>query len=228
MTKRDVQRGLEELSDTYLRASTVDERLELTLEAVAAGKSSWVTQLIETCPRKSYTCVDMAYRYRVSAAHLCAMEALYDLETAFLRFLLLFRDWNDQQRDALLSEDEPGTEADGVSEEEVARRFADCLITYRAYDRFATSVLGVELGTWLSLHPNGPGIVDDLETVVAVNPALRARVETDLNAGGDRDIRCGHRLTRRCSRCPLRAAVDRVGRRRGGSSSTSVGCRRSG
>ena len=94
------------------------------------GQFGRVDQLIETCPTKTYECVDMAYQRRVLAVHLSAMEALYELETAFLRFQSVFRDWNAQQVDALLTEGEPATDA--AADSEVARRVADCVIIYRA------------------------------------------------------------------------------------------------
>ena len=114
--------------------------------------------------------------------HLGAMEAMYDLETAFLRFHPLLREWTDQRLGALLTEGDPSTDADPV-EGAVARRFADCVVTYRGYERFATEVIGVDLATWLALHHSGPPLVALLDDLVSLNPTLRARAEADLNEG---------------------------------------------
>ena len=183
MTKRRVERNLDALSDALLGELTVAERLALTLEMAAEGQETAVTRLIETCPTKSYVCVDMAYQRRVWAAHWWAMEAIYQLETAVLRFQPVLQDWTDQQFDALLTEEDPSAAADEAAEREVAQRFADCVIYYRAYDRFATEVFGVELATWLGLHPNGPALVDYLAEILPLHPAFRARAEAALQAG---------------------------------------------
>ena len=130
----------------------------------------------------------MAYQRRVWLADLGAMKALYGLKTAFLRFQPLYREWTAQQVDALLTEgepspDEPGPDADGGSVGEVARRFADCVITCRAYDRFATEVFGVKLATWLGLHSSGPALVEHVGELVTLNPDLCARAEAALREG---------------------------------------------
>ena len=224
MTKRDVERELDEISAELLAELTIDERVHLTVAAAAAGQPDRVERLHEACPTRTYDCTDLRYYYRVWQAHWWALEAMYRLEVAHLEFCWQLTGWTEARLTRLLEEaphdpaatgrtagDSSGADGDvndgdddeddvddvddgAVDDTDAARQvascFAACEVLRRAYERFATDVFGVDLASWLTLHPrgprratSGPALVETLEDQLQALPHIRARAETDLAAG---------------------------------------------
>ncbi|WP_265110756.1 hypothetical protein [Halosolutus halophilus] len=186
MTKRQVESGLEELRP-QLADLRHAERLQLALEAAAADEPAQLERLFETCPTRSSPRLDPAFERCFRQTTVEAMQALYDLQRVWLRFRGVHQRWCQQRLWVLLTDAEPPEPVPlQVSEETVADCYADCAIYYRAYDRLATDVLGVDLETWLgAFHPHGPPLVRTLSEDLEAYPGFRERAEAALREATD-------------------------------------------
>ncbi|WP_115864079.1 hypothetical protein [Halorussus litoreus] len=166
MTKRRLENEIDEVSKEVLGDLSPDERLQLVLEAQAAGNDRWVERLVGTCPRYHYRATDRAFTERGRLALLLGRHALYDLHTTLLHYELV----KQQQRFTTIvgiSRDEGLSDAarDRAAEraDHVNGLFADLYMQWHAYQQFAEAVLGVDLETWIGRHDEGALVLDAVE-----------------------------------------------------------------
>jgi len=166
MSKRRIASELDDLQDEVLSDLDPDERLSLFLEAAAADKDRWVDQLRETCATQEYVATDMAYTKRGDWALRFLQHAVYELHVALLRYEFLeFRQHTQWVLDGYRDE-----EPSDIALEQAADRaeylhhlFLELYSLYHSHRRFADDVLGVDLETWFTLHPEGTFVLDSVE-----------------------------------------------------------------
>lgn len=165
MTKRRLERDIEELTESFLGDLDADERLGHALEAHATGRPEWVDTLIETTPWWAGRCRDPQVSRTFRLAQLLAQRAVYDLTTLQLRHALR------QRENWLRREETPTSDADGGPPETALADPYDVLlrlhIRYHVYATFAEETLGVDLSTWLSIVPDGATIATETADLVA-------------------------------------------------------------
>lgn len=163
MNKRRLKNEIRELSDDRLGELGPETRFQYLLEAKAEGREYWVSRLRETCPQVDVRIADPAFTGRVRLALLLAYEAVYKLQTRYLRY-----EWvRTTQRDKLRIDherDEEPTDEEleqfAVRADELRELFAELYALYHSYHRFATEDLGVDPETWLALHPDGVAVFE--------------------------------------------------------------------
>ena len=169
MTKRRIDRDLDELSEAVLVDLAPTKRLQLLLESYAAEKKEWATKLRETCPRETYRSNDLAYVRRGQLAARFAQAAVYELHTTALyyknTYLHQLYNWViDLYRDEEPSEETLEEANDRV--EQLRALFVALYTQYYAWQRFADEVLGVELATWFELHYEGAAVLDIVRSII--------------------------------------------------------------
>lgn len=165
MTKRRLERDVAKVSDQLLTELEPVVRIRCLLEAHARGKDRWIDRLHKTCPPAQRPAVVMA----VQLALLWAYKAVYDLHTTALWLELLKTTQRavitvDLERDEEPPEDRVEQAADRAAE--IRAQFATLYIAYHSQRRFATDGLGIDLETWLTLHPNGQPVIELVEAVL--------------------------------------------------------------
>lgn len=163
MSKRRIERSIDDLEAEVLEDLSAEERLPLFLEAAAAGNEVQLAKLRDTTPIATYRATDPAYADLGQAAILLLQRVVYDLHTTTLEFTLANQMVHSNIVRGFHRDDEP-TEDELEAANEVATtvrdRFASLYSHYHASRRFATEVLGVELETWVRLHSEGPRVVE--------------------------------------------------------------------
>jgi hypothetical protein len=179
MTKRTVERELEEVSTEVLSSLSPSERMQLILEAKAAGKDQWVERLVETCPRNTYKLRDPAYTNRMQLMLSLAHEAVYELRKTIDRYLYAAQ--RQQVTDLLSMVDDSDDVAfiRSVFEDKIVDAplppeiwVEQLACYYRAYERFAQEILGVSMTEWLSLHWDGETIVTTATDLIELHDSL--------------------------------------------------------
>ena len=169
MSKRRTEREIDEVSDQVLADLSPDERLRLSLIADHEDKDRWSKRLTETCPRREYSCRDLAYVERGRFTERLRGQAIYELHITLLhRYRLREETLTQLALEGL--QDEPPTEAQlerGKKRgEEIQEAFTELYVLYHAYDRFAEEILGVDIETWFAPHPNGEAVLEAVEEEV--------------------------------------------------------------
>ncbi|MDL5363350.1 hypothetical protein [Halalkalicoccus sp. NIPERK01] len=158
MSKRTLERWIDELNDDILGDLDPGEWSQIVLQAQAADNEHWIDRLVETCPRSTYRATERAFTDRARLAQRIARHAVYELHTTYLRYAFTR---NKQYYIVNL-----GHERDEVPSDEEFERiyevfaelqtvFAKLYISYHVHRRFATEVIGVDLETWLAIHYEG-------------------------------------------------------------------------
>lgn len=170
MTKRRLEREVEKLSDEVLGRLSAVDRIALFVEAMVAGDEHRLERLTDTCPRRHVWHTDLQFVAGAQLAKDFAILAVYDLHTTVLAYYYL-RDRQQQSwRLDFERDDDPSEEyLDKAAEraDEMRILFAKLDSTYHANRRFAETVLGLELRTWLALHPDGAFVLDIVEQCLA-------------------------------------------------------------
>lgn len=163
MNKRRLKNEIRELSDDWLSDLGPETRFQYLLEAKAEGREYWVSRLLETCPQEDVRIADPVFIGRVRLALLLAYEAVYKLQTRYLRYEWL----RTTQQDKLRIDDERNEEPTdeelerfAVRADELRELFVELYALYHSYHRFATEDLGVDPETWLALHPDGVAVFE--------------------------------------------------------------------
>lgn len=89
MSKRRVERDIEELEEEALSELTPEERFQLWLEAAATEKQVWLDKLRETAPTIHYRATNLAFVERSRAALMFLNDAIYNLHTTCLQYELV-------------------------------------------------------------------------------------------------------------------------------------------
>ncbi|KAB7519459.1 hypothetical protein [Halosegnis rubeus] len=189
MSKRRVERDIEELEEEALSELTPEERFQLWLEAAATEKQVWLDKLRETAPTIHYRGTDLAFVERSRAALMFLNDAIYNLHTTCLQYELVAQHqrlttYINLYRGGELTDEPP--EPDENVGEYLPRLFFNLYTYYYSYQRFATEILGVPFETWATLHSDGPFVLDQVEDVLD-NDFLIDWVEEWLNDGADVD-----------------------------------------
>ena len=151
--------------------------MALLLKATADDHDHWRERLVDTIPTTTYEGPDPSYRNRGFVLVLMAHQAVYDLRTKALEFHMA----QTQSIEAQLSE-LFGDEEDGESESESVEDLTDggpastplvgeLYLDYHAYQRFAEQIVGVDLETWLAVHPDGETVTTMIEELLEAFPA---------------------------------------------------------
>jgi hypothetical protein len=162
MTKRRIDRELDDLSDELLVELTPNERMQLMLKARAKGKDTWIERLEETAPRYSYQATDLAYVERIELAKRYLQHAVYDLHTTLLHYKHLNTIQTSRWVIDSLREDSPTDEhleQAGERADELKWLFGEVYTLYHAYRQFATEIFGLDIDTWFALHPDGEAVL---------------------------------------------------------------------
>ena len=163
MSKRRIERSIDDLEAEVLEGLSADERLMLFIEAAADRNEQWLATLRDTAPTGIYHQIDPAYSELGQAAIRLLQQVVYDLHTTLLEFRLVDKmNWSNIQL-GFHRDDEPTADELETAREvadTVRDRFASLYSHYHAYRRFAAEILGVDLATWVEMHPNGPKVVD--------------------------------------------------------------------
>lgn len=169
MSKRRIERDLDEVSEEVLTELSPSARLQLWIEAQANGKEQWLDRLAETCPTHAYQHIDRAFKARGRYALLFLNSTVYSMHTMTLQHELLRTiqqsSWVlDGYRDGEPSQEE----VDQAAERADLMNFlvAEVYVQYHALQRFADEILGVDLATWVELHPDGPLVLDAVEELL--------------------------------------------------------------
>lgn len=191
MTKRRVERELEE-SEELLESLSPEERLELYVQAASEGNDDWMDRLMETCPRHQYRLPDPAFMIRRQNAATLSLQAMYDLHTTVLSY-----DSLDQTHKAglvrALDEDRPTTDEDVAAGQRRAKHlaalFGNLYKQYHGYRKFADTTLGIDLETWLGVHPDSDAVLEQvteiLETAIWDERAEEIVNDSELDPGDD-------------------------------------------
>ena len=165
MTKRRVEREIEQLSEELLSTLSPRDRIRYLLEASIQNRERWIDRLYETCPPGQLSTIRAGRQLLLCWAY----EAAYDLHTIALQVELLQtkRDAKiiiDRYRDESPSEEE--LEQAATRADTIRAQFASLYIAYHGQRRFAREELGVALETWFRLHKNGPEILEFATSVL--------------------------------------------------------------
>lgn len=189
MSKRRIERELEELEEEALSELTPEERFQLWLEAAATEKQVWLDKLRETAPTIHYRGTDLAFVERSRAALMFLNHAIYNLYTTYLQYELVVQYKRLMAHINLLRggelTDEPPERDEDVGEY-LPSLFLDLYTYYYSYQRFATETLGVPFETWTALHSDGPFVLNRVEDVLD-DDFLIDWAEEWLNDGVDVD-----------------------------------------
>lgn len=181
MTKRQVERKLDERSDELLKDLSPDARLRAVLKATAEEKDNWLTRLRETCPQSEGGRMDAQYLNHVQFASLFAYQAVYDLHTTWLMF-----EWMDSvtmyQMFLDLLTDSDFEHAGTSVPTDPSRHLRSLYVSYHGYERFATEELDVSLEDWVALHPNGPDVVTSVAEVLVERENPPEHLQADSRA----------------------------------------------
>ncbi|AGB38798.1 hypothetical protein [Natronococcus occultus] len=155
MTKRDIEREFDEFTEEVLADLEPLERIQLVLEAEAAGLDRWVERLYESCPVRGYRGLDRTFIESLRIAANARQVALYDLHTTLLQRARLREHHRavlviDHERDDGLSE--AALERARERPDRITLLTVDLYTQYHAYDRFAEHHLGVDLEIWFGPH----------------------------------------------------------------------------
>ncbi|MDG5761826.1 hypothetical protein QA600_21110 [Natronococcus sp. A-GB1] len=182
MTKRRIERDLEEVREEVLEDLSPEDRLQLYLEAAAKEKDGWIESLLETCPRRRYRTTDLEFSERRQLASTLRLNTLYKLHTALLELQMLRQrqelTWINTDGDDDLTESE--RERADERAEELRFQYSELYTLYHSYRQFSEEVLGVDLETWLGSHPNGQHVLEVI-TKELDNSIQQELVEEDLN-----------------------------------------------
>lgn len=159
MSTNDIERDLEEVRQSALDDLDPEERARLVIEQAADGNHEHVETLVEAAPVKTYEATDLDFRELAADHAMMALFALWELETATLRFFL------EQQRgrlreanyDRFPDEDwttEPSPENE-FHEQGAMRAGARLSAAHLAWTRYAEEEAGVSLAEFLAYPFNG-------------------------------------------------------------------------
>lgn len=190
MSKRRLEREFDALDEEILPELSADERCALFVEAAADGKDAWCDRLVETCPQPHRWSTDFRFAMGTYYARSIATQATYTLETTWLHYSYLERiHWLeiglDSAHDGSPSDDRLEQTVDRV--ETIRTLFVRLYTTYHVHRRFAEEILGLELRTWLELHPDASFVLDAVEHCLAESPwdpSTSEWVIEELAAGG--------------------------------------------
>lgn len=163
MTKRRLEKDIEDLGDELLSDLKADERLRVLLKGHARGEEGWIDQLIETAPRYNYSSVDAEFITRERMAKSLAQQAVYDLHTTYLQYQLVRQKQRYERVLSYMSDEEPSEEEleeFSAHANEIRELFATLYMLYHGCRRFASEVIGVDAETWLAYHPNGEAVLE--------------------------------------------------------------------
>lgn len=189
MSKRRIERELEELEEEALSELTPEERFQLWLEAAATEKQVWLDKLRETAPTAHYRSTNLAFVERSRAALTLLNNAIYNLHTTYLQYELVvqyqrLRANINLPRGNELTDEHP--ERDQDVDDSLPAFFFDLYTYYHSYQRFATETFGVQFETWAALHSDGPFVLERVSEVVD-DDFLIDWAEEWLNDGVDVD-----------------------------------------
>jgi hypothetical protein len=141
VTKRRVEWEVDAVGEELLGTLTPDERLQLWIEAQAAGRETWVIELVGTCPTHIYRGADPAFRRRAELLLVLGAQARYELHTTLLTFehtttVQQLQRVIEYHADGEPSDDELKAARDRA--DQLALSFASLHVTYYAYRRFAS------------------------------------------------------------------------------------------
>lgn len=188
MSKRRLERELEELSIDVLSELSAEDRLQMFLEGAATDNEAWLAQLRDNTPKQEFRANDRAFADRGVMAIDLAQILVYELHTTSLRIGLL------RQQQHLISllraiDVDPPAGHDAV-ETDITNMLGALevrlYVTYHAARRFATEVLGVDLGTWVGLHPDGAEVLGRLAEDLA-GESLHELAAAHLRSGDEVD-----------------------------------------
>ncbi len=178
MSKRRIEKMLEELSDEVLSDIDPETRLRALLIAQEAGKETWIDRLVATCPRESYMSTDRAVTDRFRLARLLAQQAVFELETTRLQYEQLCMQHRYISAIDACCDEQVSDELTRTTEciEEKLALFIELYTVYHGHREFSRSVLDVELESWLALHPQGSSVLEAVSEVIT-DQETRERAE---------------------------------------------------
>ena len=192
MSKRRIERTVDELNEEILGDLTPDERLKLVIEAMAHEKDEWVEQLRKTIPKQDYHGKDPAILNRNRLAFILAQQACYALYTSWLSYQWLLTQHTQETLAELfdlpsVSDHAPDgwqTDFEGRS----TKKLIELYIDYHTYDRFASELFDVPLETWLTAtHPDAETIVPAVEETMDMEQATIDAIDADLSGTNTED-----------------------------------------
>ena len=162
MTKRSIKSDIDELSEELLDDIDQRERFALLMIAAEKGNHQWSERLLEDRPAVEYRGLDPEF-IRVSYMLLAMAErTVYELHVALLEYQLLEHERSSNLVEASYTgtvEETSDLSSLSAGEETPAEILAKLNVEYRARKRFAEEFLGIDLETWVTDHPSGPGVV---------------------------------------------------------------------